>query len=125
VRRLLLSSTVVATILLTACSGSEPEDATGEGATPVGSPSTATVEEGGFPRGGGATALLVDVRVAGHDGFDRVVPEFDEETPPSYRVGYIEPPVREDFSGNEVDLEGNAFLEVRASPAAGFDPLSE
>lgn len=144
-RRLLLSAALLVAMLLAACGGddgpgdegasrtttadttttTEPDRSDGDAVMPVGSPSMATVEEGGFPRGGGDPALLVDVRAAGHDGFDRVVLEFEDGTPPSYRVGYVDPPVREDFSGREVDVEGSAYLEIRASPAAGFDPLSE
>lgn len=101
------------------------EDHLDDATDPVGPASTDTVEGGDFPRGGGDTALLVDVRVGGHETFDRVVLEFQGDTPPSYRVGYLEAPVRQDGSGNEVDVAGGAFIEVRASPAAGFDPLSE
>jgi hypothetical protein len=32
-----------------------------------------------------------------------------------------EPPLREDGSGNEVRIEGEAFLVVRMEPASGFD----
>ena len=66
------------------------------------------------------TALLERVAVAGHDGYDRVVFQFRNGLP-GYRVEYADPPLREDGSGNVVDLEGNAFLVVRMEPASGFD----
>ncbi|MBW3547299.1 MAG: hypothetical protein KY452_04060 [Actinobacteria bacterium] len=44
-------------------------------------------------------ALLVDVRVGRHEGFERIVLEFGGDDPPGYRVGYIDPPVHADFSG--------------------------
>jgi hypothetical protein len=62
------------------------------------------------------TALLERVAVAAHDGYDRVVFQFRNGLP-GYRVEYVEPPLREDGSGNE----GNAFLVVRMEPASGFD----
>jgi hypothetical protein len=88
---------------------------------PVGEAGTGLVLAGGFPSLAGETAHLVDVRVAGHDGFDRVVLEFDETTMPSYRVAYVEPPIRGDGSGEVVDLPGKAFLELRLTPATAWD----
>jgi hypothetical protein len=74
-----------------------------------------------FPSGSGEVALLVEVRTGVHEGFDRIVLEFEGEDPPSYRVRYVDPPVREDGSGNEVEVEGSAFLEMHLAPAAGVD----
>ncbi|MBW3557384.1 MAG: hypothetical protein KY454_10675, partial [Actinobacteria bacterium] len=84
-----------------------------QAAGPVGPASTDTVETGGFPFPEGDTALLVDVRVGRHKGFERIVLEFEGDDPPGYRVGYIDPPVRADGSGHVVELAGDAFLEVR------------
>jgi hypothetical protein len=66
------------------------------------------------------TALLTNVRVGRHEGFDRVVFEFRNALP-GYRVEYVEGPLREDGSGNPVELEGSAYLVVRMEPASGFD----
>ena len=66
------------------------------------------------------TALLERVAVAGHGGYDRVVFQFRNGLP-GYRVEYVEPPLREDGSGNVVKLAGNAFVVVRMEPASGFD----
>ena len=97
------------------------EDPPDEGPEPIGRPGIVDVEAGGFPAGGTDTALLSDVRVGAHDGFDRVVLEFAGDTVPSYRVGYIDSPVREDGSGNVVDVAGSSTLALRMSPASGVD----
>ena len=74
---------------------------------------------------GDATALLVDVRVGAHEGFDRVVFEFRDDDVPGYEVAYVEPPITEDGSGEEVDVAGDAFLSVRMEPASGVDLSGE
>jgi hypothetical protein len=100
----------------------EPEDG-----SEAGDPSaddgfgTIDVTSDDFPSGGGEVALLVDVRTGVHDGFDRIVLEFSGDDVPSYRVRYVDPPVREDGSGNEVEVAGSAFLEMHLAPAAGVD----
>ncbi len=58
--------------------------------------------------------------MARHDGYDRVVFQFKNGLP-GYRVEYVEPPLREDGSGNLVELEGEYFVVVRMEPASGFD----
>ncbi len=78
--------------------------------TPVSVPAPAT----------GDTALLSEVRAAGQEGFDRVVFEFAAGLP-GYKVGYVERPVRQDGSGDEVQVAGQAVLEVRMSPASGAE----
>jgi hypothetical protein len=66
------------------------------------------------------TALVRRVAVGHHEGFDRVVFEFTNGLP-GYRVEYVQPPLKEDGSGNPVPLDGDAFVEVRMEPASGFD----
>lgn len=68
----------------------------------------------------GETAFLTAVRAAGQDGFDRVVFEFVAGLP-GYKVGYVERPVRQDGSGNEMEVAGQAVLEIRMSPASGAE----
>lgn len=46
--------------------------------------------------------------------------EFEHEAP-GYAVRYIDRPVREDGSGNEVTVRGGAVLEVRMEHASGAD----
>ena len=40
---------------------------------------------------------------------------------PGYRVEYVQPPLKEDGSGNPVSIDGNAVVVVRMEPASGFD----
>jgi hypothetical protein len=68
-----------------------------------------------------AIALLERVAVGRHEGYDRVVFQFRGEGLPGYRVEYMEPPLKEDGSGNPVQIDGNAFVVVRMEPASGFD----
>jgi hypothetical protein len=68
-----------------------------------------------------ATALLERVAVGRHEGYDRVVFQFRGEGLPGYRISYVEPPLKEDGSGNPVDIAGKAFVVVRMEPASGFD----
>ncbi len=94
------------------------------GLTVVGTPFAGTREpvEGaaspGLPLGG---ALLVDVRAAAHEDFDRIVFEFTGGLP-GYRVEYVAPPILQDASGEPVAIAGSAFLRVRFEPAAAHDP---
>jgi len=68
----------------------------------------------------GPTALLVGVRAAGQDGFDRVTFEFANRVP-GYAVQYVPRPVLQDGSGTEVEIDGAAVLAVQMKPASGFD----
>ena len=69
---------------------------------------------------GSETALLERVAVGRHEGFDRVVFQFRDHLP-GYRVEYVAPPLKEDGSGNVVQVKGSAFVVVRMEPASGFD----
>jgi hypothetical protein len=64
------------------------------------------------------TAVLRDVRAAAHDGYDRVVFEFEGAEMPSYHIEYIDKPVRACGSGDVVPLKGDGWLEIRFTPAA-------
>ena len=61
--------------------------------------------------------LLTAVRTAKHENFDRLVFEFSGAELPGYHIEYIDKPVRQCGSGNVVPLSGDAWLEVRFSPA--------
>jgi hypothetical protein len=69
---------------------------------------------------GSETALLERIAVGRHEGYDRVVFQF-ENTLPGYRVEYVQPPLKEDGSGKPVSVKGNAVVVVRMEPASGFD----
>jgi len=68
------------------------------------------------PRPDQPAAKLVDVRTGLHEGFDRVVFEFDERVP-GYHIEYIDKPVRKCGSGKVTPLAGDGWLEVRMYPA--------
>ena len=67
-----------------------------------------------------AVAHLTAVRVAGQAGFDRVVFELDGEGAPNVAVRWVDEAVA-DGSGERVEVEGNALLEIRMEPASGVD----
>lgn len=69
---------------------------------------------------GDETALLERVAIGRHEGYDRVVFQF-RNVVPGYLVEYVQPPLKEDGSGNVVQVKGNAFVAVRMEPASGFD----
>ena len=115
------------------CGGSD-KSATPTGANSLPSPSpTTTTSTGGIdPLEGAATtpvegtstgsetALVERVAVGRHEGYDRVVFQFKNSLP-GYRVEYVQPPLKEDGSGNPVEIKGTAFVVVRMEPASGFD----
>jgi len=56
-------------------------------------------------------ANIVDVRMATHDGFDRVVFEFNDGLP-EVTLARAEPPFTHDASGAPIDIEGTSFLQL-------------
>jgi hypothetical protein len=63
----------------------------------------------------GAAMLLTDLRVARQPGADRITLEFEpregqEALVPYHEVQFTEPPLRQDGSGEEMTVEGQAFL---------------
>jgi hypothetical protein len=70
--------------------------------------------------GASKTALLDRIAVGRHEGYDRVVFQFQNDLP-GYRVEYVQPPLKEDGSGKPVDVRGAAVVIVRMEPASGFD----
>jgi hypothetical protein len=57
------------------------------------------------------------IRTAAHDGFDRVTIELEADGLPGYHVEYVDRPLHQCGSGNEVFPVGQAWLEVRLEPA--------
>ena len=65
----------------------------------------------------GDIAHLAAVRLAGQDGYDRLVLEFTDRVP-GYTVGYRPLPAHEDASGFEIPLPGaGALLQLTLTPA--------
>jgi hypothetical protein len=77
-----------------------------------------TVEQASTAQG---AALLVDVRSARHDGFERVAFEFAQARP-GYRVEYVDKPVRRCGSGEPTAIAGDGWLEVRFYVAEAHTP---
>jgi predicted small lipoprotein YifL len=119
---------------LAACAGDMPTptpDATTSSAptrdaTPAGSPTAAPTEAAGpEPTADGGSAFtcdlpivepgsvtianIADVRVGTHDGYDRLVFEFEQGTP-EFTLDRAEPPFAEDGSGFPVEVPGDRFL---------------
>ena len=72
------------------------------------------------PSGEGETFLSVtDVRVAAHDGYDRVVFDLDGtgSGKPGWRVEYVDR-ASDDGSGDAVEVDGDAILRVSLSGTA-------
>lgn len=86
---------------------------------PVGEPLDGDFTTAGFP-GELPPAVLDDVRLAGHDGFDRLVFDFQNGASEA-RFTFIERPFRRRPSNLPVDIEGEAFLEVVMSRASTAD----
>lgn len=128
---------LLACLLLVACSDEDASDTVIEGTpstsedatTSTTSGATATTTTTAFDGAttptsmastASAVALLTNVQVA--DGV--VTFSFRDETP-GYDVAYVEPPIRQDGSGDEIAVAGSAFLSVRMEPASGVDMSGE
>ena len=58
-----------------------------------------------------AIANIVDVRTGGHDGYDRVVFEFEQGTP-ELTLDRATPPFTQDASGEPIAVDGTSFLRL-------------
>lgn len=71
------------------------------------------------------TALLTDVAVTSDGGVDRIELTFaDAAGAPGVDVRYVDRVVA-DGSGEQVDVEGEAFLQIRLEPSASVDLRGE
>jgi hypothetical protein len=125
---------LAALVALSGCGGSDNESARpSAGSSTSGTATATTATTGGIDplegasttpveadSAGSETALLERIALGRHEGYDRVVFQFRGELP-GYRVEYVKPPLKEDGSGNPVELKGDAFVVVRMEPASGFD----
>jgi len=57
------------------------------------------------------------VRAARHEGFDRLVFEFDGPQLPGYHLEYIDSPIIKCGSGDPTAVAGQGWLQVRLTPA--------
>lgn len=77
---------------------------------------TFPIEERGTP----VHTRIVDVRVGTHDGYDRLVFEFDNGIP-EYLLSRAEPPYTEDPSGMPIDVDGASVLQLVLIGGTRFD----
>jgi hypothetical protein len=132
INRYALALTVAAFLVaVSGCGGSDNQSARPSGGSSTAGTTTATTGgidplEGASTTpvhaapAGSETALLERIALGRHEGYDRVVFQFRGELP-GYRVEYVEPPLKEDGSGNPVEVKGGAIVLVRMEPASGFD----
>lgn len=92
------------------------------GVEPIGQFMEPPVGSSDFP-GSGEQSLLTEVRFGVHDGFERVVFEFEGGTDLSYLAEYVEEAIPP--SGNPVAVDGEATLQVTMTPASGVDLSGE
>lgn len=133
--RLRTAATLLATLVLVGCGGdaatptpspmpsvpattsptASPTPTTGEDGSPSPTPTSGSdgeaftcdlpiVQPGSVP-----IALIVDVRVGTHEGYDRLVFEFDQGTP-EFTLDRAEPPFTEDASGAPLEVKGESFI---------------
>lgn len=69
--------------------------------------------------------ILRAVRIAEHEGFDRIVFEFDSDGLPQWHVSYIDAPVIQCGSGHEMPVAGTAWLQVRFNGANAHTEAGE
>jgi hypothetical protein len=107
----------------TATSGATTQTPTTDTTTPQGGIDTmpgASTEPVHVPAANQETALLIDVRAARHEGFDRLVFEF-RNVLPGYDVRYVSRPVRQDGSGRIVAIAGGSVVRIRMENALDAD----
>lgn len=88
-------------------------------ASPTGLPDASLGPFTGGTDPGLASTWISDVRSAAQPGYDRVVFELTGVVPP-YRVAYADPPFVA-ISGEEVAVDGSAFVRVRLDRTSTFD----
>ena len=87
--------------------------------TPTGLPGASLGPFSGGTDPGLTSTWITDIRSAAQPGYDRVVVELTGVVPP-YRVEYADPPFIA-ISGEEVEVDGSAFLRVRMERTSTFD----
>jgi hypothetical protein len=125
-----LAPLLLTPLLLGACAEDDPALVdTAATTTTTAAASTTTTAAGGFATSTvstpiGQRGLLKDVTATQAGDVDRVTFTFEGDLP-GYRVGFVDRPVIEDGSGEEIDVDGEAVLGVHFEPASGFDLSGE
>ena len=114
-------------LLVGACADDDPAvvDSGAAPSTTSTTASTTTTGTGGFSTSTVSTpperrGLLKDVTATQAGDVDRVTFEFEGDLP-GYRVGFVDRPIIQDGSGEEITVDGEAVLSVHFEPASGFD----
>lgn len=94
-------------------------EAAGDTAAGDPGPWASTAIEGNQAAENGEVAILRTVRTGRHEGFDRIVFEFDRHVP-AYQIRFVEDPAA-CGSGDRVDAGGAVALEVDFRPARAHD----
>lgn len=131
--RLLVPFVVAVALVLGACAEDDPalvDDGQGAAATTTITSTTAPAAGGeGFSTSTVSTppqqrGLLKDVTATQAGPVDRVTFEFEGDLP-GYRVGFVDRPIIQDGSGEEITVDGETVLAVHFEPASGFDLSGE
>ena len=80
-------------------------------------PDTVGWTSGTLSQKGDSISVLMEVRAARHDEFERIVFQFGPGSTPGYKVEYVDRPIRQCGSGEVVAMPGDAWLMVRLEPA--------
>jgi hypothetical protein len=67
------------------------------------------------------SGVLTDVRAGAEGGLERVVFEFRDDALPGAHIEYVDPPITQDGSGEQIAVDGDAFLQIVFNPATGYD----
>lgn len=117
-----------ALLLTTSCGVTRPPAKPAEPASATTSPRSASPRPCGPLQGGSDSAhmFLKDVRAAAHDGFDRVVFEFEvpeggDGAIPRYVLREAEPPFTKEPSDEPMAVSGSTFLALNLQGASGVD----
>jgi hypothetical protein len=134
VRRPLSLLVVASLLVLGACGDDAPAVVDGGASattstTATGSTTAAAASGGGFATSTVSTppqrrGLLKDVTATAAGDVDRVTFTFEGDLP-GYRVGFVDRPIIQDGSGEEVTVDGESVLQVHFEPASGFDLAGE
>jgi hypothetical protein len=136
----LASGLLVLTLLaLGACDRSGSDDQAGPGTTAAApaptAPAPAVTTTSGAPTWSddtktgpgdrsppdGSSAKLTAVRAAGHDGFDRVVFQFEGTKVPGYRIGYADQITLGESDDEFLTLRGGALIQATFQGTASDD----
>jgi hypothetical protein len=139
--RLVPGLLVVALLALGACDRSGPDDRAGPPTTAAPAPATTTTAPaptttttgapawsqatktgpGGREPPDGPSAKLAAVRAAAHQGYDRVVFQFDGTRVPGYRIGYVDEINLGESDDQFLTLQGGALLQATFQGTASDD----